>query len=284
MPNPFEALLSAITDPNDAESLKGLATKYPSINDYIAPPDQVNLYRKVDAWSAQNWDDEHKMTKTEWRQQQQIAEMTRLIAEAPGDSMELNELNTWLDQQTKDGKVLTAAGLAEKVKPILDETFTAKEKGYQEFFSGMLNTQARIATRIPYLNAKHQQEYGTMFDPDEFLTKAVEAKATSLDEYYKTYTAEAAEAKRKADIDKQIADARADERKKALQETAMGERGQMPTSEGGPEMGHFEAKIRGLGVVKDKSPVPEGAELGRNQISAAMARAGDRAEIEGRVA
>ena len=86
------------------------------------------------------------------------------------------------------------------------------------------------------------------------------------------------------EIVRQIADARADERKKALQETAMGERGQMPTSEGGPEMGHFEAKIRGLGVVKDKSPVPEGAELGRNQISAAMARAGDRAEIEGRVA
>ena len=213
--------------------------------------------------------------------------------------MDLNELNAHLEQLTKDGKIATAETIKSQIeaiksdaswlKPALENELKAREQNYSEYFNNMVNAQARFAVEIPYLNQKHMQEYGELFDPNEFLNKATEAKATDLRAFYQQFTADKAEAKRQADITAKIEAARKEERQKVLQEQALGNNGvnQNPASDGAPEMGHFQAKLMAQGTKQEgegaKSPVPEGAELGRGQIARAAARAGDLAEAQGRV-
>lgn len=301
MPNAFEALLAAISDPNDREALNGLAAKNPSLRDYVATPEERQRMTQVQEWHAANWDDEHEMPKNEWRLKQQVDDLNRLLAESrtAGDPMDLNELNAHLEQLTKDGKIATAETIKSQIeaiksdaswlKPALENELKAREQNYSEYFNNMVNAQARFAVEIPYLNQKHMQEYGELFDPNEFLNKATEAKATDLRAFYQQFTADKAEAKRQADITAKIEAARKEERQKVLQEQALGNNGvnQNPASDGAPEMGHFQAKLMAQGTKQEgegaKSPVPEGAELGRGQIARAAARAGDLAEAQGRV-
>lgn len=289
----LETLLAAIESADDQAALKALVEKNPKASEVLTRADAM------EQWTAENWDAEHKMTKREWRQQQQIASLLEQQAAQGANPMELNELNTWMEDQIKSGRVLAPTAVDDKLKtlredtswlkPALETELKTREDNYNKYFSALVNTQAQVATLIPYLNQKHYLEYGELFDPEEFLNKATEAKASDLKSFYQTFTADKAKAKQEAEIEKRIAAARDEERKKTLQDITLGSEGvnRNPVSDGGPEMGHFQAKLMGMTGAKEgaaKSPVPEGAELGKGTIAAAMARAGDRAELEGRVA
>lgn len=295
----LESLLNLIENPDDRTALEQLTAKHPKLTETLTRAQQY------EAWAAENWDTDHGMPKVEYRQRQQIADLLRQQAEQGASGMELSELNQWLDGEIKAGRILTPDAVKQQldavkadrqwITPVLEETIKSREEQYTKYFGELVNTQAKVATMVPYLNQKHLQEYGTLFNPNDFLTKATEAKATDLEAFYGVYTkdaaakkAEEAEAARKAEVERLVAEAEARGKKTALQEVALGNNGvnQIPTSDSGPEMGHFQAKLMGLNKVGEgapKSPVPDGAELGKGTIAAAMARAGDKAEIEGRV-
>lgn len=179
--------------------------------------------------------------------------------------MDLNELNQRLDAFMGEKKLLTADALAAKEQQVND----------------LVNNMSRLATRIPYLNAQNKDEFGNYFDPDDFLAKATEAGAKDLDKYWKdTYTQEARSKKAEQEIERRVTDARRDERLKVLQEQSGS---QMPTLDGSPEIGHFQAKIMGLKDPNAPALIAPEAELGKGQIARAAAQAGDLAAAQGRV-
>ena len=192
--------------------------------------------------------------------------------------MELKDLDEHL------GKLMTEKGLMTKAdhETALKAAIAEKETAFNE----MLGMTTVLATRIPYLNAQYQKDYGEMFDPDAFVTAANEkgyAKhgAKGLDEYYKEFTAEKAAAKQAADLEKRAETLATEKYEAKMRErgTATGAAGL--SNDSGPEMGHFEAKLKGITKTDPTAPqAPADLELGRGGIArfaAAAADAKDRA-------
>jgi len=272
--NYFEQLLGKISDAEARQQLQDLAGKHTEISQWVADPEDVNRAQQFNEWADTNWDHEHNMTRLEFQQQ---AELESLKTREKSNGMELDQLNEFLGKYIKDNGLLTRTEVDAQIK--------AKE----DAFNTQLGVVSTLATRIPFLNARHQKDFGDLFDPDEFLKQADEKGyarygTQGLDKFYDEYTSDKRAAKTAADIQSQIDAARADERKKTLAERGMGPGGQIPAIDGSPEMGHFQARLMGLNKppVEGQTSAPPEAELGRGQIArfaAAAADAKDRAGL-----
>jgi hypothetical protein len=262
--NYFDQLLNSINDAEAREELQGFAQRVPELSDWVVDPETRRAAERTQQWTREYWDDEHGMPKAEYRQLQQIRALEAQVAN--GNGMELDELNDYL------GKFMTEKQL------VTNEMLADKERGVND----LLQAMERAAVRIPYLNQKHEREFGELFDPSEFLDKANAAKASDLDRFYNEYTSDKRTAKQQAEIDRKLAEAREEGRRAALQEKAMAPDGQMPSLDGGPVIGHFQKRIMGGDTTgSDSKSAPPEAELGRGLIAKFSARAGDQAELAG---
>lgn len=274
--NIFESLLGSIAE-SDRVVFKDIAERNPDLKKYIGDPDKVKRVDGVEQWYADNWDFEHEVPKNEYAQQLKISDLETQLATATaakGEEMNLDQLNAFLDEKIKSGVVISPTQVKEEVNGIV----AAKEKEFETYTNTILNSVAATATVVPYLNQRHEKEFGELFHPNDLLKAANEAKATDLEAFYDTkFVAEKRAAKqvKQAELDKtahdaELAAAREEGRKSALQEK-IGQEGQMPSIEGSPEMGHFQARLMKV-ENKTTSSVPADAVLGRGQIAAAAAR------------
>ena len=220
----------------------------------------------MDQWSKDNWDEDHGMTRAEYAYSQRID----ALENEGRNRMTFEELNAQLDRYTTDKGLITQSQFQTAIQ--------AKEAE----FGRSLDTMARIATKVPYLNQKHEKEFGETFDPESFLTKATEAGANNLDDFYDTFTKDKRAAKQEADVERRIQEAKDAGKREAMQAQSMSQDGQMPTLDGSPEIGHFQQKFMAQREA-NSSAVPASAELGRGQIARAAAYAGDQAAFLGRV-
>lgn len=260
--NYFEQLLEKIDDQDARTQLSDLAAKHAVVNDWIVDPELRGKTEQISQWAESEWDYEHGMSKLEFQQTQQLADLQRQL-EQRGNGMELKDLDDYMGRFMSEKKLMTQ----EAHEAALKAAITEKENE----FNRELGITSIIATRVPYLNAQYQKDFGKMFDPDEFLTQANEkgyAKlgAKGLDEYYKEFTAADRKAKEDADIEAR-AEALATERFNAK----MTERGAQTgaagmTADGGTEMSAFQARVMGLNKTENKEvqTSPVDMELGRN--------------------
>lgn len=269
--NYIEQLLAKIEDAEAKAELTGLVEKAPILNDWILDPGVKAKNDQITTWAETEWDYDHGMSRREWAQQEQLAALG-----AKGKGMELDELNAHLGKYIKDNGLMTKA----EYKAGIEEKETA--------FNNELNLVSTLATRVAYLNQKYQKDFGDTFDPDEFVSKAMEGGYArqgkqGLDQYYDKFTEEKRTAKQAADLADQIAAAEKRGADKVLAERGMGTNGQMPTLDGAPEMGHFEMKIKGLGpkVDPNASVAPADAELGRGTIARFAANVADQKDRSG---
>lgn len=305
--NIFDTLLGQIAEA-DRTAFTEIAERNPDLKAYIGDPEKVKRVEEVEKWYANEWDFEHESPKKEYALGLKVQELETQLGAAKveveaaktavvnasvnGDGEEdmanaFEKLSAMLDEKIKSGAVVSAA----QVKTDLDAAIAAKEAEFSQSLSDNLNVVARAATQVPYLNRQHERDFGDQFDPDEFLTKANEAKAGDLkDFYYKSYAAEKYTAKQAADatkaqaeLDAKLAAARDEGRKSALQER-VGQEGQNPSIEGSPEMGHFQARMMKIEPKEGESSIPKDAVLGRGQIAAAAARDFERAKLTNGVA
>lgn len=259
--NYFEQLLEKIDDPDARTQFSELATKYSVVNDWVIDPALRARAEEVTTWAENEWDYDHNMSKLEFQQSQQLVDSQNQLAvlqgqlDTRGSAMELKDLDEHL------GKFMTEKGLMTKADH--EAVIAQKEAAFNE----QLGMTTVLATRIPYLNAQYQKDYGEMFDPDVFVTQANEkgyAKhgAKGLDEYYKEFTAEKALAKQNADLER-----RAETLATEKYEAKLKERGAQTGAVGlgndsGSEMSAFEAKIRGMAKVNPNgSQAPADMEL-----------------------
>lgn len=266
----IEQLLAKLEDVELREQFNGVLAKAPEIEQYIVDPETRQRADALTQWAETEWDYEHNMSRREYQQEQEIAVLTAKTINQKDSAMELNELNEHLGKYIKENGLMTKAEY--------EAGITAKETSFNQ----ELNLVSTLATRIPYLNAKYQKDFGDVFDPDEFVTKANEKGYArfgkeGLDKFYDEFTADKRAAKAQAEMDAKIAEAREEGRKAALKETHMGPTGQMPTLDGSPEMGHFEAKLKGgnRAPAEGQTSAPPDAELGRGTIARFAALAAD---------
>lgn len=276
--NYLEQLLTKIEDVEAREQFTGILAKAPMVSDWIMDPETRTKTEAIKSWAESEWNYEQGMSNLEYRQQQELAALQGRFEEANNrkDGMEINELNDFLGKYIKDNGLMT--------RTEHDAALKLKE----DAFSSELNLVSTLASRVPYLNAKYQRDFGDVFDPDVFIKTANEKGfsrygAEGLDKYYEEFTAEKRAEKTAADLEAKLAAARDEGRKAALQEAGMGQSGTMPTLDGSPEMGHFEARLKGMANKIDptQSQVPSEVELGRGvgRHAAAIADARDRAAL-----
>ncbi len=265
--NYFEQLLEKIDDPDARTQFSELATKY-SVADWVVDPALRTKTEEISTWAENEWDYDHNMSKLEFQQSQQLAALQGQL-DTRGNAMELKDLDEHL------GKFMTDKGLMTKADH--EAVIAQKEATFNE----QLGLTTVLATRIPYLNAQYQKDYGEMFDPDVFVTQANEkgyAKhgAKGLDEYYKEFTADKFAAKQAADLEARAETLATEKFNAKMQErgTATGAAGL--SNDAGPEMGHFEAKLKGIQKTDPTAPqAPADLELGRGGIARFAANAAD---------
>lgn len=271
--NYIEQLLAKIEDAEARQEFSGLLEKVPAAKEWIFDPETRTRNEAISQWAESEWDYEHNMSRLEYQQQQELASLqAQITGHKPG--MELNELNDFLGKYIKDNGLMTKA------------QFDTEVKTREDAFNKELNTLGTLSTRVSYLNAKHQKEFGDVFDPDVFVTQATEKGYAQygkegLDRFYnEEFTAAKRAEKAAAELERIKAEAREEGKKEALKERGMGEGGNMPTLDGEPDMGHFERKMRGMNKPVDgtQTQVPAEIELGRGvgKYAAALADAKDR--------
>lgn len=282
--NVFEQLLTKLEEA-DRTILVDIATRNPALNTYIGDPEKVKRVDDVDKWYTENWDFEHDKNKHELALGRRVEELEKELTTAKGEAMDINQLNTFLDEKIKAGSVVSAQQMKEEVNGIVG----AKEKEFEAYTKSLLNGAIVGSLDSSFLTLKHFQEFGEVLDPNDIVKAANEAQATDLRAFYDTkFVAEkraakvAAEQATKDEAHKKEIEAAKEEGRKAALEERIGKEGQMPSIEGSPDLGHFQARMMRV-PVENKTSVPDDAVLGRNQISAAAARDYERAKLAGTV-
>jgi hypothetical protein len=160
---------------------------------------------------------------------------------------------------------------------------TAKEKQFESYVKGLNQFTAQASLTVPYLNAKHQKEFGEMFDPDEFVAEAVKKNRFDLKPYYEEWVSQKRADKMKSDYEaktQEVTEKLTKEKDEAVAaakaETerikGMGLGGQNPSDTESPTMGAFQRKVLKLEETQDdKSKAPE-VPLGEGGIAAFAAR------------
>ena len=282
----FDALLKTFGTEEDQNLFSQLAERNPEVLSYGLRQDDYS--RKLDehrseleelqswrSWRENNWDPEVKMTKAEREKQERLDALESEKADlesriAAGGDMTFEDVerfgNEWLKKTgIKPDQLVT--------KDVID----AKTKEFQN-----LNAfTAKAALEVPYLNAKHEKEFGDLFDPNDFLKQATEAGQYDLKAFYEgSFVTNKRQEKMKSDYERQLKEkdeAFAAEKKAAEDRLArmagMGPQGTgSPADTEGPAMGPLQRKMMGL----DK-PKPEGrgapeVPLGDGAIAAHAAR------------
>lgn len=268
----IEQLLEKFDDIEAKAQFTGLAEKYSFLNDYIVDPGVKTKTEEISQWAETEWDYDHGMSKREYQQEQEL-EIYKTQLEAAGNrkmkTSELEDLDSFL------GDYIKKQGLVSKTE------YDAAIKEKSEAFETQLNVISRLTTRVPYLNAKHQQEFGKMFDPDDYVKRAIDGgyanSVDGLDRFYGEYTKESAEAKRMADQETLVTKAREEGAKAERDRIIASSPSGMPTLDGSPELSHFQQKIMGMNKVADPtaSTAPADVELGRGTIARFAALAAD---------
>jgi len=288
----FDSLLETFGSDDDRKVFEDLAAKNPAVREYGLRQDEFSrrldefkgrdeYVKKWEDWEANNWDEDAKMTKAQKaalakanQLQTEKAELeARLsLADLGGDGMTFDDLNKWgTEFLQKNNLVTTDSVKAEK------EALEARMNGLNQF-------TANAALMTPYLNQKHQQEFGELFDPTEFVKTAVDKGQFDLKDFYEnSYVVEKrrqkVEADHKAEIERLKAEA--DEREKKAKEEAeakvarmqgMGAGGLNPSDDSGAQMGSLQRKMLGLDkTAEGGSGAPEVA-LGEGGLAAYAAR------------
>ena len=269
--NYFDQLLEAITDTEAKEQFSGIVAKVPVLKDWIVDPTVRQQTEAMTRWAETEWDHDHGMSRREYQQERQLAELQTQLANKR-DGMELNELEAYLAKYTSEKGLMTKA------------EYDAGIKAKEQEFANQLTMVSNLAGRIPYLNGKYQQEFGKMFDPDVFVKEANEKGyaqygTTGLDKFYEEFTKTEREAKLAADIEAKVAAAKEEGRKAGLQEQIAQQGGGMPEAAGGSEMSHFQQFImkgnkRGE-VDLNAQRVPDEVPFGKGAVGEYAARLAD---------
>lgn len=285
----FDALLETFGNDEDKTLFTQLAEKNPKVMEFGLRQDDYS--RKLDEhrteleelqgwrdWRTANWDPEAKMTKAEREKQTRLETLETEKADlesriALGGDMSFEDVerfgNEWLKKTGID-----------PTKLVKTDAFDEKVKGFEQWTRNLNAYTAKAALEVPYLNSKHQQEFGEMFDPEEFLKAANEAGTVDLRGFYNDkYVASKRIDKMKADYDaklKEKDDALVAEKKAADERLArvagMGPQGSgSPTDMEGPTMGPLQKKLLGMEKRDDSSGAPE-VPLGDLGIAAYAAR------------
>jgi hypothetical protein len=284
----FDELLETFSTQEDRKAFEDIATKYPQVKEYgLRQSDysrqlnelneQITELNEWRDWRSRNWDDQRGMTTREVARLQELEELKTQKEQLEqkvafgglgGDDMNFEQLENW-------GKEFAA-----KNGFLTKDAISAKEQELRELVIGTNSFTANAALLVPYLNQRHQQEFGELFEPDQFLRDATAKNRHDLKDYYeKEFVVEKREAKRKADYESEIARVKseADERVKKADENAqgaierlkgMGPQGQSPADADGPQMASFQRKYLGLDKKpEDGSGAPE-VSLGEGGIAA----------------
>lgn len=281
----FDDLLLTFADEADRQTFNQLAERNPEVlnygmrqSDYSRRLDEVKDeledLEKWRAWRRDHYDQEHKMTKTELEKTQQLEALaaekerleSKLLLEGGGGDMDFEQLEAWGKEfVTKRGIVTT-------------ETLKTKEKELTDFVSGMNAFTNEASLIVPFLNRRHEKEFGEMFNPKAFLKEAVDkGHFGDLETFYeKDYVAEARTKKMRSDYDLELKkknDELAAERERAdkAERAAAAGQGGSPVDVDGSTMGAFQRNYLGLNKEKDGSGAPE-VELGEGGIAAYAAR------------
>ena len=292
----FDALLESFGTDEDRDLFQSLAEKNPAVREFGLRQDDYS--RKLDAhsaeldelqnwrqWRESNWDSAHKMTRAEKLKQDRLdaletekAELeTRLGAMEFGESeMKLEDVEKIaLDAMKKNG--------IDPDRFVSADSLTGKEKEVKDFVLGLNAYTAKASILVPYLNQQHKDEFGSYFDPEEFLAKANEAKTVDLKDFYQRYTAETRMQRMQADADAKVATANkqrddgiAAERARvdAITEKmkGMGAQGTNPADAEPPQMGPLQRRLLGLDKKDDSGSGAPEVPLGEGAIAAHAAR------------
>jgi hypothetical protein len=225
MANYFDDILATFENEDDRTQFKTLAEKNSRVKKIADEMGEFN------DWYSKSWDAEHNMPKNEHLQAQRINDLEKQVSEGSGD-VDFAKMDSWLDQK------MAERGLAKTS----DVSATLAQKEAE--VTGLVNRMGDIAIEVPYLNQRHDKEYGELFDPVEYMKGANEARMSPRD-YYDKFTADKREARNTANVDARIAAAEKAAREKALQEVSMShsDGGRMPTVDGGNEMSAFQRDI-----------------------------------------
>ncbi len=301
--NIFETVIGTLAEA-DRDVFSGIAERNPGLKSYVADPEKVKRVDEVETWYAANWDFDHNCTKAEYARGQTIEALQAQLAAAPkpGDEMTLEQLNTFLDEKISSGAVVSAKQVKEELKTAVE----AKEQEFLRRESDNMNMIANTATISQYLSNVHRRDFpDEALDPRDLFGKAnaelaalrttdpnaqIDLERFYFDKYTGEKRAQLATAKAERDKvahEKELADARLEGRKEALQARVGESPAGSPSSDAAPDIGHFQLKLMQKAqpaAGADGKPVPVEAPLGRGQIAAIRAREGDRAEITGSAA
>jgi len=284
----FDEILNSFSDDDDRQTFTDLADRNPRVREYgLRQSDysrNMDLLRQDKAehsedleelaewrnWRRDHWDPEERATKRELRTRAEVQalkeENARLQGQVllEGEEMNFDQLEKWSDEfAVKRGYV---------TKTDIDK----KEQELKEFVAGGQNWLARAATHVPYLNQKHDKEFGEPFDPDTFLTDAVnKGRFNDLKEYYEEWVAPKRSEKQKAVSSKEVEEAKAEadkQRKRADEAESRANGVSTPTDGEGSSMAPFQRQYLGLDKKPEGSSGAPEVPLGEGAIASYAAR------------
>jgi hypothetical protein len=270
--NPFEDLIDSFSDDVEKQSIRNIASKYPelkngylrqsdysrSMNELKADKDRFNSEKtrieadlgKLEewkAWSLNNWDSDHKMTKAEVAKVKQIEELNselEILKQAQEAGMTFEEVGQYLDGALAKKNLVSRDYLEKEFK-----TGLVDQASYKRDLDAKI---AGVANGLDYLYSatlpavlKHKDEFGEILAPTEIIKYANEHGINKIEDAYESMVAP-----RRAEIsakknEEAIKKARDEGRAEALKEKGMGSGGQVPVDNGPPVMGHMERRLRG---------------------------------------
>lgn len=283
----FDEIISQFGDDDDKSTFLGLAEKYPTIKEYgmrqsdysrqlNENKEKFEFVDKWNKWKSENWIDEAEMTK---QQKSAVDEAARLKQVTEDLESKIANMGLGGDEVTFEQLEQFGAKLITDKKIVTQADMDAKEAELKGFVTGVNGFMTKAAVTVPYLNAKHQQEFGEMFDPDDFIKVATEKQRYDLKDFYeKDYVVEkrqaSIEARHKAAIEKVNADAEvkiAEANRKAEEIAArvagMGANGMTPSDDGGSSMGGFQRRYLELDKAEKNDAVPD-VPLGQGSVAA----------------
>jgi hypothetical protein len=283
----FDDIISQFGDDEDKSTFLGLAEKHPFIKEYgmrqsdysrqlNENKEKLALADEWNGWKSNHWDDEAQMTK---QQKAAVDEAARLKQEKEDLESRIAVMGSGGDEVTFEELEKFGTKLMSEKGLITKADMDAKEAELKGYVTGVNGFMTKAAVTVPYLNAKHQQEFGEMFDPDDFIKVATEKQRYDLKDFYeKDYVVEKRqaniEARHKAAIDKVNADAevKITEANKRAEEIAarvagMGAGGMNPSDDGGSAMGGFQKRYLELDKAEATNTAPE-VPLGQGAVAA----------------
>ena len=215
--NIFDSFLESLPDPDVRKGMTDLAQREPKLKDaFMAQSDYSRkLNENRDAlseldgwrrWREENWvtvADGKGMTRAEQNAISRLQtletekqDLERRITEAEfstgGDEVTFDQLKNELDT------AMTQRGIVDNAR--LDEVIKSKTTEVEELVRNSNRIVFDATAILPYLNQKHQQQFGEMFHPREFVKAATEAGQYDFEKFYDSWIQPKLDAKKDADF------------------------------------------------------------------------------------